>query len=67
MITDRNCPNCKEGKLVERISHESELDGYRSIVFGAALRMGFFPISKQVTYAEYSCNQNCGYQKKERK
>lgn len=62
-----NCPRCREGNLVERTFTRSEMDTSSSIIFGAALGTGFFPMMKTVYYAEYTCNKNCGYSREERK
>ena len=60
METDKICPRCKEGKIVEKVSNEMELDEKFSLMMG----VGLFPIRKEVTYVIYSCSGNCGYKEK---
>jgi hypothetical protein len=67
MMQGDNCPRCREGRLIERVSHETELDSGMSIVMGLAMGTGFFPMNKSVRYANYTCDKNCGYSNRERK
>ncbi len=61
MQTNEPCPRCKDGKLEEMSSTVPELDTTQSIIMGAALGIGFFPIYTQKTTRTYTCNKNCGY------
>ena len=67
METNEKCPRCKEGKLVERVSFEDEPDTMNSLIFGAALGMGYFPMTREVKYGNYTCSKNCGYTEKRKK
>ena len=67
MQTTEKCPRCREGKLVERTFTKSEHDSSMSVVMGLALGMGYFPMEKQVEYAEYTCNRNCGYREEKKR
>jgi len=67
METSKNCPRCKEGKLIEVAVREEEMDIGDSILWGAATGTGLFPMTREVDYIEYTCSKNCGYQEKKEK
>ncbi|GEM_PF-5701386 len=67
VITDKTCPRCDEGKLVETILTESETDFLKSTSLGIALGVGFVHTTKPVEYLIYTCDRNCGYTERKKK
>jgi len=57
------CPKCKRGILEERIEVKSEPDSPRSVIFGTAFNVRFFPMIRYECYPYYLCNR-CGYEEK---